>query len=91
MDDVQARVTAAVLSSGIRPSQIAAQMGVTRSDVSQKINGIRRWSIRDIERLREVLPPGDRLVVVPERETLDFLIEHADELAKARTPLERAS
>ena len=27
----------------------------------------RPWSLRDIERLLPLLPPGDRLVLVPER------------------------
>ena len=64
-------------TSGLSGSAIARGLGVVRSNVSQKLSGIRSWSLRDVELLYDVLPAGDRLVLVPERETLAYAFEQA--------------
>lgn len=77
MNTWRARVTDSVRDAGMSGSEIARRLHVARSSVSQKLSGRRRWSLEDAELLAEVLPPGDRLVLVPERETLAFAVEQA--------------
>lgn len=69
-------VTESIRASGVSQAAVARALGMQQAAVSRKISGLRRWSLNDVERLNAALPPGERLVLVHERETLAYAAAH---------------